>query len=274
MYMCPVCRKKLKQKGSSFVCKNNHCFDISSKGYVNLLTTKGRNPKNAGDNHLMVNARSNFLNKDYYLPLAQKVSEIIKNLLKGFSKPVIVDSGCGEGYYTIQYARCIPNAQFYGIDISKTAVAHCVTSCKEKGITNAEFAVASSFELPFHELTTDLIISTFAPVSNDEYARILKKNGRLVIVSPAPKHLFGLKQVLYDTPYENKPNAYGLNKFIPEKQYDLSFDITLKCSEDIMNLFSMTPYYYKTTEDSVKKLQELQSLETTCDFYIDVYKKK
>ena len=146
--------------------------------------------------------------------------------------------------------------------------------CKEKNISNTEFAVASSFELPFSELTADLIVSTFAPVSNDEYARVLKKGRYLVIVSPAPKHLFGLKQVLYETPYENKPNSYGLKKFALEKQYTVDFNIQLDSNDDIMNLFKMTPYYYKTSESSVSKLKNLQKLDTPCEFFIDIYRKK
>lgn len=274
MYICPVCKKKLKKKTSSYLCKNNHCFDISSKGYVNLLTTKGHNPKNAGDNPLMVKARSDFLNKNYYLPLAEKISDIIKELVNGISKPIIIDSGCGEGYYTAFYAQKLSDAQIYGIDISKSAVAHCVKQCKEKEALNTEFSVASSFELPFCEQTADLIVSTFAPVSDVEYARVLKKGKHLIIVSPAPKHLFGLKQVLYDTPYENKPNIYGLKKFTFEKQYTVNFNIELSCNADIMNLFTMTPYYYKTSESSVKKLKQLQRLDTPCEFFIDVYRKK
>lgn len=274
MYICPVCKKKLKKKTSRYLCKNNHCFDISSKGYVNLLTTKGHNPKNAGDNPLMVKARSDFLNKNYYLPLAEKISDIIKELVNDINKPIIIDSGCGEGYYTAFYAQNLSDAQVYGIDISKSAVAHCVKQCKEKEALNTEFAVASSFELPFCEQTADLIVSTFAPVSDVEYARVLKKGKHLIIVSPAPKHLFGLKQVLYDTPYENKPNIYGLKKFILEKQYTVNFNIELSCNADIMNLFTMTPYYYKTSESSVKKLKQLQRLETPCEFFIDVYRKK
>lgn len=82
-----------------------------------------------------------------------------------------------------------------------------------ENITNCEFAVASSFQLPFIDKFADLIVCTFAPVSNDEYARVLKDGGKLVVVSPSPRHLFELKEVLYEKPYENKPNVYGLNKF-------------------------------------------------------------
>lgn len=271
MYICPVCKKKLKISENTYRCKNGHCFDVSAKGYINLLTTKGRNPKTAGDNPLMVSSRSAFLDKEYYLPLAQKTGEIIKTLLKGVAKPIIIDSGCGEGFYTVNYAKKLSGADFYGADISKAAIAHCMTRVKNAGISNVHFAVASSFELPFRELSADLIVCTFAPVSNDEYARVLKKGGKLVIVSPSERHLFGLKQKLYDEPYENKPNVYGLRKFRLADEVKLEYEITLDSNEDIQNLFTMTPYYYKTSEEAKERLNPLERLETECGFTIQTY---
>lgn len=273
MYICPICNKNLKLTKTTYKCKNNHCFDISKNGYVNLLTTKKHNPKNAGDNSEMVKARTEFLDNNYYLPLAKKIGITINSLVKGIAKPVIIDSGCGEGFYTTIYSKYVTNAEIYGIDISKNAISHCMTRCKNKNVKNAQFAVASSFELPFRELYADLIVSTFAPVSNDEYARVLKKGGKLVVVSPSARHLFQLKAVLYDEPYENKPNVYGLRKFrlVYENQLDFNIDIT--SNSDIMNLFSMTPYYYKTSEESTAKLLKLNNLTTECGFSIQIYEK-
>lgn len=273
MYVCPICKSNLKRKDKAFRCKNGHSFDIARKGYVNLLTTVKHNPKNSGDNPEMVKARTDFLDKNYYLPLAEKTAEIMKELSKSINTPVIIDSGCGEGFYTSNYARLMPDAQFYGIDISKNAVSHCMTRIHMQNITNCNFAVASSFSLPFREQSADMIVCTFAPVSNDEYARVLKKGGKLVVVSPSAKHLFELKNVLYEKPYENKPNVYGLNRFTKTDETIFEYKVTLNSSEDIMNLFTMTPYYYKTSPQAAQKLESLNSLETTCGFCIQTYTK-
>lgn len=168
MYVCPICKKRLRKLDNVWHCQNGHSFDIARKGYVNLLTTKGRNPKNAGDNAEMVKARTDFLDRDYYLPLAKKTAEVMDGLLENVKQPYIIDSGCGEGFYTVNYAKALPKAKFYGIDISKAAVAHCMTRIHCGNITNCEFAVASSFQLPFIDKFADLIVCTFAPVSNDE----------------------------------------------------------------------------------------------------------
>ncbi|MDO4944837.1 MAG: methyltransferase domain-containing protein [Ruminococcus sp.] len=274
MYVCPVCRKRLKRLGNVWHCQFGHSFDISGKGYVNLLTTAGRNPKNAGDNAEMVRARTEFLDRGYYRPLAEKTADIMASLLENTAEPKIIDSGCGEGYYTCIYADRLKNASFWGIDISKKAVAHCASRARKAALSNCEFAVASSFELPFRDHFADLIVCTFAPVANDEYARKLRHGGRLVVVSPSPRHLFELKSVLYDQPYENKPNIYGLNKFDLTDEVNFEYAVTLKNSVDIQNLFTMTPYYYKTSAESAARLNQLDSLEVTCGFTIQTYTKK
>lgn len=274
MYVCPICKKRLKKLDNVWHCQNGHSFDIARKGYVNLLTTSGRNPKNAGDNKDMVKARTDFLDRNYYLPLAQKTGEIISELLANCKKPYIIDSGCGEGFYTVNYAKALPDAEFFGIDISKAAVAHCMTRVHTENVTNCSFAVASSFELPFIDSFADLIVCTFAPVSNDEYARALKSGGKLVVVSPSPKHLFELKALLYEKPYENKPNVYGLNKFTEDREIIFEYPVTLESREDILNLYSMTPYCYKTSAEAAKRLESINSLELTCGFSIRIFTKK
>ena len=272
MYICPICRKKLKKLDKTWHCQNGHSFDISRKGYVNLLTTKKRNPGKSGDNPEMVRARTMFLDKGYYHKLAQEIRCITQSLTNNIDNPVIIDSGCGEGYYSCETAK-IENASIYGIDISKHAIDHCMSRVHLKEIKNCEFAVASSFELPFRDGFADLIISIFAPVSNDEYSRVLKNGKKLIVVSPSPKHLIELKSILYNEPYENKPNVYGLNKFKLLQESFLEYSCQLNSNEDILHLFSMTPYYYKTPAEGVKKLEELNYLQVTFGFSIRVYEK-
>ena len=162
----------------------------------------------------------------------------------------------------------------FGMDISRSAVKHAASRAKAAGLTNVRYAAASSFELPFADRSADLIVSTFAPVSGEEFARVLKKGGRLVIVCPSPVHLMGLRAVLYDEPYLNKPNEYGLKRFAPVSSERLEYKVTLSSNRDIMNLFAMTPYYYKTPREGRERLEKLETLETECGFDILVFRKK
>ena len=270
-YLCPVCGQKLKKGENSYKCRDGHSFDIARKGYVNLLTTKGRNPVKAGDNKEMIKARSAFLDTGLYKPLAQKIGQLAAALTADIKEPVIIDSGCGEGYYTCIYAQSVPNACIIGIDISKHGIDHAASRARQKALDNVRFAVASAFSLPVREECADVVISCFAPVSNDEYARVLKKGGHLLIISPTEKHLLGLKNVLYDSPYLNEPNVYALNKFTLADTHTLEYEAELTSNEQIMALFSMTPYCFKTPAEAVERLRKLDTLKTEIGFEIRDY---
>ena len=274
MYICPVCRGALRYENRVYSCGKGHSFDVHRKGYVNLLTTKKHNPRKSGDNGDMVRARTEFLDHGHYERLAQRVSQIMGELTKDISAPVIIDSGCGEGYYTVQYARALGAAHIHGIDISKTACSHAMSRVNEAGLDNTEIAVASSFELPFEDAYADLIVCTFAPVSDKEYARVLKAGGKLVVISPSAEHLFELKSLIYEEPYKNKPNEYGLESFYEGKEEILEYKARLNSREEILSLYKMTPYFYKTARPDSAKLIETESLEVTCGFSIRIFTKE
>jgi len=273
MYICPVCGEKLKAGQSAYVCRNRHSFDIAAKGYVNLLLTKGHNPSRSGDDPMMIRSRSEFLDTGHYSPLADKAAETLAAALEGIREPFIIDSGCGEGYYTVKYAGRLPQASVCGIDISKSGISHAASRKKLAGAANLSFAVASSFSLPFRKGSADAVVSTFAPVTNDEYARVLKPSGKLIVISPTERHLFGLKELLYDDPYENKPNRYSLRSFGLVSEERLEYSITLETPREVGALFAMTPYYYKTSADAAERLKSCAPLTTECGFLIQIYKK-
>ena len=59
MYICPKCSAPLTFSEKHFECVNRHSFDISAKGYVNLLL--GAKAGVHGDNKEMITARRSFL---------------------------------------------------------------------------------------------------------------------------------------------------------------------------------------------------------------------
>ncbi len=271
MYICPICKKKLKLSEKSYRCQNRHCFDVAAKGYVNLLTTKGRDPSKAGDDKQMLRSRTDFLDTGAYQPLADTLCKVIGELTDGIKRPVMIDCGCGEGYYTVAAAAAVKEAEVYGIDISKNGTAHAASRARAAGCQNAHFAAASAFSLPFREGSADIILSVFAPVTNDEYARVLKKGGRLIVVSPTERHLFGLKALIYDEPYENKPNRYSLRSFKLANEQRVEYTFTLESDKQAKDLFAMTPYCYKTSPEAAARLDGCAPLETEAGFLVQEY---
>jgi 23S rRNA (guanine745-N1)-methyltransferase len=246
---------------------------MAAQGYVNLLSA-AHDPKNAGDNPMMVKARTDFLSLGLYRPLAERVAAVIGERISSAENAEVLDCGCGEGYYTNIYAEKNPRANIYGMDLSKSGVRHAASKARELGLCNVRFAAASCFELPFADRSADLIVCTFAPVSNDEYARVLKKGAGLVIVCPSPRHLYELKAVLYNEPYLNKPNDYQLKRFAPVDSIRLEYEAELPSQKAISDLFAMTPYYYKSPKEGTERLCSLGKLTVTCGFDILIFRKK
>ena len=74
----------------------------------------------------MVAARAAFLERGYYAPLRQALEELVLEASAHLEGPVLLDSGCGEGYYTAGMFRALERAghrpRAAGIDISKYAL--------------------------------------------------------------------------------------------------------------------------------------------------------
>lgn len=263
-FSCPNCGQPLQRTEQGYRCASGHCFDCAKSGYTNLLRPDQKNAKLPGDNKLMVQARRNFLALDHYKPLSQAVAQAVQKL----APTTLLDAGCGEGYYTDFVAKQNPDTQILGIDISKFAVDYAARKNKSIG-----YAVGSIFHLPIADAACDVVLTMFAPYCGEEFLRVLPDGGHLVLVIPARDHLMGFKDVLYDDPYENEVKDYALDGFFLVDRQSLCYQITLGSQAQIQDLFTMTPYYYKTSKQDAKKLETLETLDTTVAFEVLTYRK-
>ncbi len=266
--ICPVCKKTLFREEKSYFCcgEKRHCYDISSSGHVNLCPGRAT----GGDDKKAVRSRTEFLNLGYYRPIADKLCEILRDLN---SDSAFVDAGCGEGYYT-NIIAALTGARAYGFDLSKEAVISASKSAKRQGISNVIFGVGGIYELPVASGSADAIVNIFAPCAESEFTRVLKNGGRLIVVTAGKNHLYGLKKAVYDTVYLNEERADMPQNMVLREKYNLHYTINLDNSEAIKNLFSMTPYSYRTSEKDMAKLLALRTLETEVEFDIFVYGKE
>lgn len=274
MYICPKCSKKLTKRENAFKCENGHAYDISSKGYVNLLLGNKKSGAH-GDNKEMIAARRRFLSLDYYSVIADKLSESIAAFCKSnhITSPVLLDAGCGEGYYSGKLLKRLCSSGIlspilYAADVSKDAVGMAAKTYK-----SVNFSVASVNKLPFPDSAFDVVLSLFAPLSETEFNRVLKKGGILITVSPSENHLFGLKSAVYETPYKNPPPTFVPKILEKIGEETVSDRIRLNSCEAINDLFSMTPYYYNTGENDKAKLKGLSELETEIGFSFCIFRK-
>lgn len=266
--ICPVCRSILYRDEKSYFCsgERKHCFDISSSGHTNLCPGKAT----GGDDKRAVRSRTDFLSLDYYKPISDKICEILGIMSV---ENLIVDAGCGEGYYTNNIAQ-ETGAWVYGFDLSKEAIISASKSAKRKGIRNSLFFVGGIYDLPVADGAADALTNIFAPCAEPEFIRVLRPGGRLIVATAGKNHLLGLKRAVYDTVYTNEERKDMPRDMIFEGKHTVSYTISLNDADSIRNLFSMTPYSYRTSEKDMQKLLALTSLETEVEVDIFVYRKR
>ena len=269
-FICPVCKLPLILDNRTYKCENGHCYDLSKSGYVNLLLSQQSKLKRHGDDKVMAKARRDFLDKGYYLPLLNGLKSAVS---AHFTKDsVLLDAGCGEGWYTSNLYDYLSgldlSPNFLAVDISKDAL-----DLLGKRSPNIKRAVASVYKLPVSDNSCDVVINIFAPIATEEYLRVLKPNGILICAIALEDHLLSLKQKVYENAYKNEIGDLNLDGFRLINRNDVKGEIEISSNEDILTLFKMTPYYYKTSKEDFEKLTKLQKLKTQTEFGILIYKK-
>lgn len=269
MFACPLCGSALLREERRLFCRKGHSFDVAREGYVNLLPVNRRRSKAPGDDGDMVRARTRFLSGGWYEPLRTRLRTLVEE--SGISAPRLLDAGCGEGYYTAALSELVTamGGRAAGVDLSKAAVKRAARQCPR-----AEIAVASVYHLPLADARADLVVNCFSPLAAEEFRRVLRPGGYFLYVVPGARHLWELKEILYDRPYENpeKTEQYPGFRFLRAEPVETSF--TLKTPEEIQDLFHMTPYTWKTPRDGVRRLAGCRELTVTAQFRIHIFRRE
>ena len=262
--ICPVCKSPLYRREGSLVCDSRHTYDIARAGYVNLVN--GVSSRVSGDSAECVAARTAFLCSEHYAPFREAICEAAGE------GEVLVDAGCGEGYYTCALARSYNMT--YGFDLSKASITSAARRAAALGVRESTFfGVGSVYALPIGSGAADTVVNVFAPCVEEEYSRILRQGGLLVVACAGEEHLRGLKSVLYEEIRPNTERADLPRTLEHISSSRLRYDITLDSPELIRALYLMTPYAYRTGDKDRDRLFSLERLTTTVDFDIHVYRK-
>lgn len=265
MLICPNCGLPLTKQDKAMKCEKGHSFDIAAAGYCNLLT--GSKPGDyIGDSKEMVAARRQFLDSGAYESLRQALCTMVLDNAPAEAVSLL-DAGCGEGYYTGAVARAIADsgraATIIGADISKSATAY---AAKRDKLTR--YITANSYRLPVSSGSADIILSLFAPCPAEEFKRILKTDGRVIMAVPGTEHLWELKEAIYDEPYANDEDKHSLEGFKLIQREKLSYKARIEGSANVQALFSMTPYIHRTGRESMERLRAIENIELTLSFVL------
>ena len=276
---CPSCQAPLTATDKNLRCPAGHSFDAARQGYWNLLLAHQKRSKDPGDNAEMVAARNSFLALDHYQPLSDRLNLLAGETLASNQTPRILDMGCGEGYYTSRLHQYLSNThandadqpfQLAGLDISKHAVkAACRRS---KAVT---WLVASGANMPVADASVDLLTVAFSRLMPEEFARVLKPEGHLIIAYPGDQHLRQLREIIYKEVRESgfTPSAVLGDAFTPASEQQVTYDFELGSQAEIQQLLAMTPHGWRIKQDVRDTLSRLPSLTLTLDVRLALFRR-
>lgn len=272
---CPVCGESLMLEARRYLCGAGHSFDLARQGYVNLLQSNQRKSKDPGDNNEMVQCRRRFLAQGYYEAISMLVNQQVRHHLHGQYNQLL-DVGCGEGYYVQQLIlhasdnEIVPSG-LYGLDISKPAIIAAA-----KLLPEVTWAVGSAVQLPFHNESLDVVLCVFSRICAAEFARVLKPEGVLVIAVPGEAHLMSLRELVYDQVllHQTAKHEKSLAEyFVRETCEHAHYGLHLNCTKDILDLLTMTPYYWSISVEKKAALGKRTSLDVGVDVNVISFKK-
>lgn len=180
---CPHCGQALAPLQRCWVCPSGHSFDVARQGYLNL--SGGPEPANA-DTVDMLDARTRVQSAGVFDFVSHGLDEVVP--LTGIQ--TVLEVGAGTGHYLAQLVEARPPARGLALDVSRTAARRAA-----KAHHRVASVVADVWRgLPLLDNTIDVLLCIFAPRNPAEFARVLRPDGRAIVVTPAPEHLAELRQ--------------------------------------------------------------------------------
>ena len=216
------------------MCSAGHSYDASKRGYLNLVD---RSRGILGDTRDILDARQRFLAVGHYSPIVDLIDEVLPA-----NAVDVVDSGCGTGYYAAALLARRPSTSLLELDVSLDAVTLAARA------TGAPGLVADVWRpLPVRSGRADAVLCVFAPRNADEFSRVIRPGGVLVVVTPAPQHLEQLRERgrligIQPDKLEHLDDTLGL-RFALHRRESLAYDVTLT-PDEVDDLAGMGPSGY------------------------------
>ncbi len=229
--------RKNKLKINRQFLKKNYDLKVNAKKFSNSLKS--------------LFSDSNLYNTDYYSHLKEEFESLtcwakdrIKNVIT-LAGPIkkgqkVLDLGCGIGTFTIEFSKL--GALATGVDSSREALKTARRLAALQGQTKAKFLLADATRLPIKKNQYDLVVCAdfIEHLNQEDYLkllaearRVLKPEGKLLIYTPCPTHLFEIlrKHNLF---LKRDPTHIGLKK--PEEIAE-----TLKLKNFVIEKIYFTP---------------------------------
>ena len=257
---CPNCHDPLAlttPPRGPLRCPRGHSFDQARQGYVQLTAAP---LVHAGDNADMIAARSAFLGAGHYaaitaaLRAAAVAADVRRADVSGALVPgalpgaLVLDVGAGTGHHLAGVLDGRPDAYGLATDVSKPAVRAAA-----RAHPRIDAVLCDAWQqLPLNDRSVDVALNVFAPRPGAEFARVLRPDGVLLVVTPMPAHLTELIEplrLLHVDPAKSERVATALEEaFERSATQPVEAVMTLR-PEDVTTLVAMGPSAWHTEPD-------------------------
>ena len=245
-FACPICQENLTLVESSLKCNNRHSFDLAKFGYVNLAPQIKQSANYDKENF---QNRQQILEAGFYQAILDAVSDL---LASSKTTKIILDIGCGEGFYSRKLQERHPDKTLYAFDISKDSVQIAANSEPNWAVN---WFVGDLARLPIKDASMDILLDIFSPANYGEFRRVLSKDGILIKVIPTENHLKEIRQKVQDQltnkDYSNQDIKNHFQEhftILSSQTASLTKTIT---AEQLQALLSMTPLLFHIDQTKI-----------------------
>ena len=244
---CPRCGAAFSLNGSSLICEQKHCFDLSRRGYVNLAPGHDQSTEkyDAG----LFESRRVVFESGFYAPVMDAIAALLPQ-----QKITVLDVGCGEGWYARSLAQQFPQAELLGVDISRDAI-----TAAAQGQSRANWLVADLKRLPVANGSIDVLLDVLTPADYAEFARVLKPDGMLVKVVPGSDYLCEVRKAV--SPWLRSGDTYDNTRVMDHLRQnarilsDTEIRVTTPLTADQSRAFlRMTPMTFSVPAEVLDEL--------------------
>lgn len=248
---CPRCQSAFELNESSLICQNRHCYDLSRRGYVNFAPSHDQAAEKYDAD--LFDSRRLVFEHGFYLPIAEAIAAWMPK-----ESALVLDAGCGEGYYARLLAQQFPQSQLVGLDISRDAIT---AAARLPG--QANWLVADLKHLPVADHSADVLLDVLTPADYAEFSRVLKSQGLLIKVVPGADYLCEVRKAV--APWLRSGDTYDNTRVVEhmkehaEIMEEAEVRVTRTLTPDESRAFlRMTPMTFSVPADVLDTLELTQ----------------
>ncbi|WP_186671570.1 putative RNA methyltransferase [Sporosarcina sp. BP05] len=263
VFRCPICASGMVMVDKSrLVCTDNHSFDLSKNGYVNLAPQAHVTKYDKS----LFEARKTVMSSGFFNQVLEFITHKVHAHIEGREQAFILDAGCGEGTHLSAILSQLPGKTTgVGIDLAKEGI-----TAATKEYPGSIWGVADLANCPFQEGQFDVILNILSPANYAEFTRILKPDGLFVKAVPESGYLKELRAIFYDDEEridDTDPVTRFAQHYDAVKTERITYVFPLPAGL-LAPLIRMTPLTWGASEEKIEEALAMDIQSITIDFTV------